>query len=173
MLSLIQSIDELEQEIETKKNSMEKERSKSSEIENEVNELKKKLAVHNKDTNDARKKITSIETSLLDKKLERHGILKAAKIDLVKLPMIVGSMEDITDEDSQIPMTQSTNDPQSTVPNTESLNSVSTQDQSLLFQKEARIKIDYKKLDTEYLNVSDLIRITAYYHKRYKMHSVI
>lgn len=131
---------------------METERSKSSEIENEINELKKKLAVHNKEANDARKRITAIETTLLDKKLERHGILKAAKIDLAKLPMIVGTMDDITDDDSQVPMTQQPSSADSQA-NTESLNTVSSTDQSVLFQKEARIKIDYKKLDTEYLNV--------------------
>lgn len=136
---------------------METEKAKSAEIENEVNELKKKLAVHNKETNDARKRITAIETSLLDKKLERHGILKAAKIDLVKLPMIVGSMDDITDDDSQVPMTQqpsaSDTTASSSMPHTESLNTQSSADQSVLFQKEARIKIDYRKLESEYMHV--------------------
>lgn len=157
--TLQSEIEKLEGEIEKKKGLMEAERAKTVEIENEVNELKKKLAVHNKETNDARKRITAIETSLLDKKLERHGILKAAKIDLIKLPMRSGTMDDITDE---VPnsMTQQSSTASSdsaagtsSLPHTESLNTQSTADQSVLFQKEARIKIDYKKLDTDYLNV--------------------
>lgn len=132
---------------------METERSKSSELENEINELKKKLAVYNKEANDIKKKITALETSLLDKKLERHTILKAAKIDLVELPMLVGTMDDIADDDTQMPMTQTPLETQGTT-NTESLNTVASADQTVLFQKEARIKINYKKLDTEYLNVS-------------------
>jgi chromosome segregation ATPase len=143
----------------TKKEAMEAQQAKSNNIENEINELKKKLATHNKETNDARKRINGVEAKLLDKKLERHGILKVAKIDLCKLPMLVGTMEDITDEDSQISLTQpqttpaTTSSSEVTIPNTESLNSVSTLDQTIMFQKEARIKIDYKKLDTDYLNV--------------------
>lgn len=152
------TIGDLEREMATKKEAMEAQQAKSNHIENEINELKKKLATHNKETNDARKRINGVEAKLLDKKLERHGILKVAKIDLCKLPMLVGTMEDITDEDSQIPLTQqttlaTTSSSDATIPNTESLNSVSTLDQTIMFQKEARIKIDYKKLDTDYLNV--------------------
>jgi structural maintenance of chromosome 1 len=36
---------------------------------------------------------------------------------------------------------------------TESLNTVSTNDQSVLFEKEARIKLNYKRLDTDLLNL--------------------
>lgn len=61
--------------------------------------------------------------------------------------MRVGTMDDISDEDQ---MTQS---------NTASLNTVSTQDQSILFEKEARIKIDYKQLDTDFLNLETLDEI--------------
>lgn len=88
---------------------------------------------------------------MLDKKLERHAILKNSKIELIRLPMIFGRMEDISD-DQEMTQTQSTTGTNS-VAHTESLNSLSTLDQSIIIEKESRIKIDYKKLDTKYLNL--------------------
>jgi structural maintenance of chromosome 1 len=151
--SLVQSIKQIEDQIEAKKAETEKFKTHSSEIENEMNELKKKLSLRNKEINDFRKKINSIEARLLDNRLERHAILKNAKIELIELPMIRGSMKDINDEDpnTQQPI-KSTDETMST--NTESLNTVSTADQAVIFEKEARIKIDYKQLDTDYLNVN-------------------
>lgn len=77
--------------------------------------------------------------------------------------MIVGTMDDISDED-QIALTQqqqqqqqqqsTTTDSNASVTHTESLNTVSTHDQSVLFQREARIKIDYKQMDTDFMNVT-------------------
>jgi structural maintenance of chromosome 1 len=131
-----------------------------------MNEMKKKLSMKNKEINDLRKKINSIEAKLLDVKLERHAILKNSKIELIELPMLRGVMEDISDEDvlPTQPQTQRTNDP-SFAPSessegqahTESLNTISTNDQTVLFEKESRIKIDYKKLDTDYLNVKLIV----------------
>ena len=130
--------------------------------------MKKKLSVRNKEINDFRKKINSIEAKLLDKKLERHAVLKACKLDLIELPMLRGTMDDISDEDTLPTQTQRQHDTPSesslgqahTQANTESLNTASTHDQSLLFEKESRIKLNYKQLDTDFLNVSfGLIRI--------------
>lgn len=147
----------MELDIQTKKSSIEEIRLRSTDIENEVNELKKKLSVQNKEINDFRKKVNSIEAKLLDKKLERHGILKTAKLELVELPMVVGTMDDISDEDQSTLTQQQTQQPPSdqSTTNTESLNTLASADQASIFQKEARIKIDYKQLDTEFLNVSD------------------
>ncbi len=153
---LSKAIKEIEDKIEVKKGDIEKFRSVSEDIGNEIDEMKKKLSAKNKEINDFRKKINSVEAKLMDKKLERHGILKNSKIELIELPMLRGSMNDISDEDHLPAQTQkSTSDDtvNSSAVNTESLNSIATNDQNEMFEKEARIKINYKKLDTDFLNV--------------------
>ncbi len=161
---LQQSIAELEQSIAKKNLDTEKYKEAAAAFENEINELKKKLSTQNKEISDFRKKINSIEAKLLDKRLERHAHLKSAKIDTIQLPMLAGSMDDITEEDLNLPMTQQINNTNSTaqsVTNTESLHTVSTVDQSVLFEKEARIRLNYKKLDTDLLNLESSEEINA------------
>jgi structural maintenance of chromosome 1 len=156
--SLLDEIKKIEQLIEQKRADTELNREESTKLENEINEQKKKLTTHNKETNDFRKKINSTEARMLDKKLERHAILKNSKIELVRLPMIHGRMEDIADDQEITQTTQTTatttnSAATNSVTHTESLNSISTADQTVLIEKESRIKIDYKKLDTKYLNL--------------------
>lgn len=158
--SLMQEIRKIESQIEKNRNDIEKYRTNASEIENDINELKKKLSVQNKEINDFRKKINSIEAKLLDKKLERHAILKNSKIELVDLPMLSGSMDDINDED-QLPLnTQQPTD--SSEQPTDTLNTLSTNDQSQIFEKESRIKIDYRRLETDLLNVCIIFELSNY-----------
>ena len=124
-------------------------------------DVEKKMSIRNKEINDFRKKINSIEARLLDKRLERHAILKNAKIELIELPMLRGRMNDINEEDpnTQTQRTAASEDAATgisgtTGTNADSLNTVSTADQAIMFEKEARIKINYKQLDTDFLNVN-------------------
>lgn len=153
--SLKESICEIESQIENKRSQIEKLKVETSNFEAEINELKKKLFANNKEVNDFRKKINSIEAKLMDKKLERHAILKNSKLDLIDLPMIIGSMDDINEEDviSQPQEHQNMETECDSFKAPSTLNTISTQDQTIIFEKEARIKIDYKQLDTEFLNV--------------------
>lgn len=161
--TLLQEIKSFEEKIEGKKCETDNYRTVSAEFENEMSEMKKKLSVKNKEINDFRKKINSVEAKLLDKKLERHAVLKKAKIELIDLPMLRGNMSDINDEDQLPSQIQKSSDDtlssninptnSSTTHHTESLNTASTNDQNYMFEKESRIKIDYKKLETNFLNI--------------------
>ena len=85
--------------------------------------------------------------------------------------MTQGTMEDINEEmpQTQQPRTaETTGDVEMSEDNggevsatrqchTESLNTVSTNDQSILFEKESRIKINYKKLDSDLLDVKSFL----------------
>ena len=152
--NLMQEIKKIEEQIEKKRDDIEKNRESSNKFENEINEIKKKLSIQNKEINDCRKKINSIEARILDKKLERHAILKNSKIELVRLPMIYGRMDDIADDDPTPTQSTTTKTTNESLTHTESLNSLSTADQSIMIEKEARIKIDYKQLETKYLNLN-------------------
>ena len=108
---------------------------------------------------------------MLDKKLERHAILKNSKLDLIDLPMTQGSMDDISEEltitqrpsqvelSNDVEMSEDGAATSAGPAHTESLNTLSTNDQSILFEKESRIKIDYRKLDTDFLNVFFIFKI--------------
>ena len=144
--TLQENINQIENDVENLKKDMEKHKESSNQIELEIGEVKKKLSAHNKELNEFRKKVASSEAKYLDKKLERHKILKNSKLELVDLPMTVGSMDDISEEE------QSTQ--QQDQANTESLATVSTNDATLIFEREAKIKIDYRRLKSTYLNLS-------------------
>lgn len=153
--TLKESICELERQIENKNIQIEEFKLEANGHEIEVNELKKKVFLSNKEVNDCRKKINTIEAKLMDRKLERHAILKNSKLDFIDLPMIIGSMDDINEEDigSQPVANQNSDNASDSSKPSSFLNSLSTQDQTVIFEKESRIKLDYKQLDTEFLNV--------------------
>lgn len=143
---LLDEINTLEIQTTELKSQVDKFKVITSNLEEEMNEIKKRLSSHNKEINEFRKKVSSAETKNLDKKSERHRILKQCKLDLIELPMLVGSMDDISEEDQAITQTQQTN--------TESLVSISTQDANVLYEKEAKLKVDYKKLGREFINLT-------------------
>jgi structural maintenance of chromosome 1 len=65
--------------------------------------------------------------------------------------MLAGSMDDISEEDQ--PITQQTQSHNATADsNADSMHTVSTADQSVLFERESRIRLNYKKLDSELMN---------------------
>lgn len=156
--ALVKDIAKVEAAIEAKRASTDKFRAVSADMAEEIDEMKKKLSGRNKEINDLRKKINSVEAKLLDRKLERHAVLKNAKLELIELPMLRGSMDDISDEEHVVTGShaQSATAEVSiggTQAHTDSLNTASTGDQAHMFEKEARIKINYKRLDTDFLNL--------------------
>lgn len=153
--TLKESISEIEIQIGNKKAQIEELKFQANSHEIEISELKKKLFLNNKEVNDFRKKINTIEAKLMDKKMERHAIFKNSKLDFIHLPMIIGSMDDINEEDlaSQSNQNQNSDNASDSSKPFSFLNSLSTQDQTLIFEKESRIKLDYKQLDTEFLDV--------------------
>ena len=100
-------IDKCEAAIEAKRAEAERRRAVADQLDAEIGEAKKRAAAQTKELNEARKRLSAVEAKLLDKRLERHGVLKSAKMELVKLPMLSGTMEDISDEEPLPTNTQS------------------------------------------------------------------
>jgi structural maintenance of chromosome 1 len=128
---------------------MDKFKEKTGSIDGEINEIKKKISQQNKELNEFRKKVSNAETKYLDKKMERHRILKQSKLDLVELPMYAGSMDDISEEEYT-----GTQHIQPSASETDSLVAVLTNDAQALFERESRIKLDFRKLKSAYTNLS-------------------
>jgi structural maintenance of chromosome 1 len=128
---------------------MEKFKSKSGSIEVDINEIKKKISQQNKDLNEFRKKVSNAEAKCLEKKLERHRILKQSKLDLIDLPMHSGSMDDISEEEYT-----GTQAIQPSASDTDSLAAVLTMDSQNVFERESHIKLDFRKLKSMYTNLT-------------------
>ncbi len=90
-------IGKLEAAAEAKRAEAERKREAAGELDVEIGEAKKRAAHFVKELNEARKRLSAVEAKLLDKRLERHGVLKSAKMELIKLPMLTGTMDDISD----------------------------------------------------------------------------
>jgi predicted nucleic acid-binding Zn-ribbon protein len=89
--ALVKEIGKVEEQIEGKKASTERFKAVAADIGEEIDEMKRRLSAKNKEINDMRKRINSVEAKLLDKKLERHAVLKNAKLELIELPMLRGT----------------------------------------------------------------------------------
>ncbi|KAK3102279.1 hypothetical protein FSP39_010179 [Pinctada imbricata] len=117
-------------------------KSQVDDFESEINEIKKKLNSHQKDVVNAQKQITAVETKLEQKRADRHSLLKACKMDDIRIPMSRGTMEDISreDEPSSQPDGSQTDTP---------TDSMSSQGAKAIYEREAQITIDYNNLDDE------------------------
>lgn len=118
-------------------------KSQVDDFETEISEIKKRLNNQQKEMANAQKQITMVETKLEQKRADRHSLLKACKMDDIRLPMRMGTMDDISreDEPSSQPDSQSTADTP--------LDSMSSQGQKAIYAKEAQIQIDYSSLDED------------------------
>ncbi|XP_070559327.1 structural maintenance of chromosomes protein 1A-like [Ptychodera flava] len=108
----------------------------------EIEEIRKKLNTCNKEITGVQKQITATETKLEQKRADRHSLLKACKMDDIRLPMKRGTMDDITQEaesSSQVEPSDSVT----------GMDSMSSQGAKTIYAKEANIIINYKHLRDE------------------------
>ncbi|XP_063405474.1 structural maintenance of chromosomes protein 1A-like [Mytilus trossulus] len=117
-------------------------KSQVDDFESEVNEIKKRLSSQQKEVSAAQKQISSVETKLEQKRAERHSLLKACKIDDIKLPLSKGTMDDISREDEP---SSAVDPPSESTP----ADSMSSQGAKTIYAKEAQITIDYSSVDDD------------------------
>ncbi|XP_065161475.1 structural maintenance of chromosomes protein 1A [Atheta coriaria] len=103
-------------------------------MEEEVGKCRREVGTIAKDIQAVQKQVTSIENKIESKKGDRHNILMQCKMDDIAIPMLIGNMEDIVQQDHN----QSTSD-------------VTTS--SVVYERESRIQIDYEMLSD---NLKDL-----------------
>ena len=118
-------------------------KSQVDDYETEISEVKKRLVAQQKEVSAAQKQISSVETKLEQKRAERHSLLKACKIDDIRLPFKKGTMDDISREDepsSAMDVTPSESTP---------ADSMSSQGAKNIYAKEAELTIKYNSLDED------------------------
>ncbi|NXI42650.1 SMC1B protein, partial [Galbula dea] len=94
---------------------------------NEVEECRKTLLTLNRETTKLQKEATAIETSLEEKRLRRHNMLLECKVQDLKLKLLFGSLDDI----SEVELGTETEGTQTT---------------SGIYEREEAIQIDYSSL---------------------------
>lgn len=106
-------------------------KSKVDEIEEEVAEIRKRLTSQQKEVTSVQKGVTQSETKLEQKRSERHTLLQSCKLEGIRIPLILGSMDDIVlQEDDENPANQGNQMQQ-------------------MYEREAALKIDYSLLSEE------------------------
>lgn len=115
-------------------------KSQVDDMEDVLNEIRKRLTAQQKEIATWQKAINTLETKVEQKKADRHSLLKACKMDDIHLPMKRGSMDDISQENDSSQTDENTSD---------STARDSTSGSRAIYEREARIQIDYSMLDEE------------------------
>lgn len=71
-------------------------------MEEEVGKARRDVGAIAKDIQAAQKQVVSLENKIESKKSDKHNILKQCKMEDIAIPMLVGNMEDITQETGSV-----------------------------------------------------------------------
>ncbi|XP_067880258.1 structural maintenance of chromosomes protein 1A isoform X2 [Heterodontus francisci] len=123
-------IDETMAQLQDLKNQHLAKKSEVNDKNHEMDDIRKKLGGANKEMTQLQKAVTALETKLEQKRSDRHNLLQNCKMQDIKLPLQQGSMDDISQEESE--------DPGS-----------SSQRTSNVCAREAMIEIDYSELSED------------------------
>ncbi|XP_017771706.1 PREDICTED: structural maintenance of chromosomes protein 1A [Nicrophorus vespilloides] len=98
-------------------------------MEEEVGKARREVGTIAKDIQSSQKNVVSLENKIESKKSDRHAILMQCKMEDIAIPMLVGNMEDIVQDQNQ-----------------SSLGSEDTNSTTQQYEREARIQIDYEMM---------------------------
>ncbi|XP_038636987.1 structural maintenance of chromosomes protein 1B-like isoform X1 [Scyliorhinus canicula] len=104
----------------------------------ELEEVRKKLLNITRDLAKLQKEYVSVETSIEQKRLERHNLLLACKVQNVQIELLQGKLEKISEVLTEEESTQATTD---------------------MFELEAAFEIDYSSLPTDLKDLASLKEI--------------
>eukprot|EP00123_Amoebidium_parasiticum_P016939 comp23649_c1_seq1/m.40372 comp23649_c1_seq1/g.40372 ORF comp23649_c1_seq1/g.40372 comp23649_c1_seq1/m.40372 type:complete len:1229 (-) comp23649_c1_seq1:37-3723(-) len=126
--------------------------------ETQLKELKREEQNRLKKVAAAEKKATTLETELDQLRGKRHSLLRACRVEEIPIPLMEGSLDDL---DAELGSQGDAMD----------LDSLETQDRSVLHQKEASVQIDFSGLKEELrepLSPEDIESIDQQYLDRLK-----
>ncbi|XP_014793889.1 PREDICTED: structural maintenance of chromosomes protein 1B [Calidris pugnax] len=120
-------VNEIVEEQQHLKDRLSAHKSEVIKAQNEVEELRRKMLTLNREAAKLQKEATAIETSLEEKRLRRHNLLLECKVQDLKIKLLYGSLDDI----SEVELGTETEDTQTT---------------SSIYEREEAIQIDYSSL---------------------------
>ncbi|KGL88936.1 Structural maintenance of chromosomes protein 1B, partial [Charadrius vociferus] len=124
---LLKKVNEIVEEQQHLKDRLSAHKSEVIKAQNEVEEFRKTLLSRNRETTKLQKEATAIETALEEKRLRRHNMLLECKVQDLKIKLLSGSLDDI----SEVELGTETEDTQTT---------------SSIYEREEAIQIDYSSL---------------------------
>lgn len=134
-------IDKSMRDLEKKRSEKLAKKSECDEMDDEIGKARREVGAIAKDIQSIQKQINSIEHKTEQKKGERHSILKQCKMDDILVPMTRGNMEDIENEGRE--------SGESTLEYSSGLNT------QVMYEKEARIVLDYSSLSENQKELDD------------------
>ncbi|XP_063178666.1 structural maintenance of chromosomes protein 1B [Chroicocephalus ridibundus] len=124
---LLKTVNETVEEQQHLKDRLSAHKSEVIKAQNEVEEFRKTLLTLNREATKLQKEATALETSLEEKRLRRHNLLLECKVQDLKIKLLSGSLDDI----SEVELGTEIEDTQTT---------------SSIYEREAAIQIDYSSL---------------------------
>ncbi|NWQ79222.1 SMC1B protein, partial [Columbina picui] len=123
----LRKVNELVKEQERLKDRLNAHKSEVIKTQKEVEELRKTMLALNREATKLQKEATAIETSLEEKRLRRHNMLLECKVQDLKIKLLFGSLDDI----SEVELGTETEGTETT---------------SSIYEREEAIQIDYSSL---------------------------
>ncbi|KAK2537610.1 hypothetical protein Q9233_002460 [Columba guinea] len=123
----LKKVNELAKEQEHLKDRLNVHKSEVIKTQKEVEELRKTMLALNREATKLQKEATAIETSLEEKRLRRHNMLLECKVQDLKIKLLFGSLDDI----SEVELGTETEGTETT---------------SSIYEREEAIQIDYSSL---------------------------
>ncbi|XP_054070670.1 structural maintenance of chromosomes protein 1B [Rissa tridactyla] len=124
---LLKTVNETAEEQQHLKDRLSAHKSEVIKAQNEVEEFRKTLLTLNREATKLQKEATALETSLEEKRLRRHNLLLECKVQDLKIKLLSGSLDDI----SEVELGTEIEDTQTT---------------SSIYEREEAIQIDYSSL---------------------------
>ncbi|XP_025945964.1 structural maintenance of chromosomes protein 1B isoform X1 [Apteryx rowi] len=124
---LLKRVNEIVEEQQHLKDRLNAHKSEVIKTQNEVEEFRRTLLTLNREASKLQKEATAIETSLEEKRLRRHNLLLECKVQDLKINLLFGSLDDI----SEVELRTEIEDTQIT---------------SSIYEREEAIQIDYSSL---------------------------
>lgn len=108
-------------------------------LDEEVNAARKDVTLIGKEMQAANKQINQMETQVEQEKANKHSLLIQCKMQNIKVPMKRGNLDEIDDDASEDP----------------SIEVSSSQPSHIIYEKEAKIIIDYSNLEEGLTELDD------------------
>ncbi|KAF2355591.1 SMCs flexible hinge, partial [Trinorchestia longiramus] len=132
-------IDKAMRDLDKKRSEKLAKKSECDEMDDEIGKARREVGVIAKDIQAVHKQVNAIEHKMNQKKADRHSILKQCKMEDTLLPMTRGNMDDIENETSE----------------SNSLEYSSGMNTQMMYEKEARIQLDYSQLSEAHKELDD------------------
>ncbi|XP_076039544.1 structural maintenance of chromosomes 1 [Oratosquilla oratoria] len=145
-------IDRAMRDLDKKRSEKLAKKSECDEMDDDIGKARREVGSIAKDIQSMQKQINATEHKIEQKRADRHSILKQCKMDDILVPMTRGNMEDIDNEGD----------------GGESLEYSSGLNTQLMYEKEARIVLDYSYLNEQQKDIDDADDVRKMEHRMQK-----